>query len=81
MIFYHNDQQKELAKTYRKKLDKSGAFKDPIVTEIKAYKNMYVAEDYHQNYFNENGAQPYCSFVIQPKIDKFEKVFKDKMKN
>lgn len=81
VIFYHNDQQKELAKTYRKKLDKSGAFKDPIVTEINSYKNMYVAEDYHQNYFNENGSQPYCSFVIQPKIDKFEKVFKDKMKN
>ncbi|MCK5367284.1 MAG: peptide-methionine (S)-S-oxide reductase, partial [Cyclobacteriaceae bacterium] len=54
---------------------------DPIVTEIKAYKSMYVAEDYHQNYFNENGSQPYCSFVIQPKIEKFEKVFKDKLKN
>ena len=80
-IFYHNDQQKALAKKYRKKLDESEVFNDPIVTEIKAYKKMYVAEDYHQNYFNENGSQPYCSFVIQPKIDKFNKVFKDKLKN
>ncbi len=81
VIFYHNDQQKSLAKTYKKKLNDSGAFNDPIVTEIKSFKNMYVAEDYHQNYYNENGSQPYCSFVIQPKIEKFEKVFKDKMKN
>ena len=80
-VFYHNDQQKALAEKYKEKLDESGAFKDPIVTEIKAYKSMYVAEDYHQNYFNENGSQPYCSFVIQPKIEKFEKVFKDKLKN
>ncbi len=80
-VFYHNDEQKELAKKYKKKLNESGAFNNPIVTEIKAYKTMYVAEDYHQNYFNENGSQPYCSFVIQPKLEKFEKVFKDKLKN
>lgn len=80
VVFYHNDRQKALAKKYKKKLDESGAFKDPIVTEIKAYKKMYVADDYHQNYFNENGSQPYCSFVIQPKVDKFKKVFKDKLK-
>ncbi|MCK5702685.1 MAG: peptide-methionine (S)-S-oxide reductase MsrA [Cyclobacteriaceae bacterium] len=80
-VFYHNDQQKALAEKYKEKLDESEAFKDPIVTEIKAYKSMYVAEDYHQNYFNENGSQPCCSFVIQPKIEKFEKVFKDKLKN
>jgi peptide-methionine (S)-S-oxide reductase len=79
-VFYHNDRQKALAEKYKKKLDESVAFKDPIVTEIKAYKSMYVAEDYHQNYFNENGSQPYCSFVIQPKVEKFEKVFKDKLK-
>ncbi len=80
-VFYHNDEQKELAKKYKKKLNESGAFNNPIVTEIKAYETMYVAEDYHQNYFNENGSQPYCSFVIQPKLEKFEKVFKDKLKN
>ena len=80
-IFYHNEQQKELAEEYKAKLDESGAFNGPIVTEIVGYKTMYVAEDYHQNYFNENGSQPYCSFVIQPKVDKLEKVFKDKLKN
>jgi len=79
-IFYHTDQQKKLAETYKVKLDEAGIYKDPIVTEIVPYKEMYVAEDYHQNYFNENGSQPYCSFVIQPKVEKFKKVFKDKLK-
>lgn len=79
-IFYHTDQQKNLAETYKKKLDEAGIYNDPIVTEIVPYKELYVAEDYHQNYFNENGSQPYCSFVIQPKVEKFKKVFKDKLK-
>ena len=57
-----------------KKLNDAKVFDDSIVTEIAAFKKMYVAEDYHQNYFNENGSQPYCSFVIQPKVDKFKKV-------
>ena len=80
VIFYHNDKQKQLAETYKKKLDEAGIYKDPIVTEIVPYDTMYVAENYHQNYFNENGSQPYCSFVIQPKVEKFKKVFKDKLK-
>lgn len=80
-IFYHSNEQKELAESYKKKLDKADIYKDPIVTEIVPYSTMYVAEDYHQNYFNENGSQPYCSFVIQPKVEKFKKVFKDKLKN
>ncbi len=80
-VFYHSKQQQALATDYKAKLDKSGAFNNPIVTEIVAYDKMYVAEDYHQNYFNENGSQPYCNFVIQPKLEKFEKVFKDKLKN
>jgi peptide-methionine (S)-S-oxide reductase len=79
-IFYHNETQKQLAEKYKKELDASGAFNTPIVTEISAYTNFYKAEDYHQNYFNENGDQPYCRFVIQPKVDKFKKVFKDKLK-
>ena len=79
-IFYHNETQKQLAEKYKKELDASGAFNAPIVTEISAYKNFFKAEDYHQNYFNENGDQPYCRFVIQPKVDKFKKVFKDKLK-
>ena len=79
-IFYHNEAQKDLAQKYRKKLDESDIYPDKIVTEIVPFKKMYVAEDYHQNYFNQNGSQPYCSFVIQPKIEKFQKVFKDKLK-
>lgn len=81
VVFYHNDNQKQLAEKYKHELDKSGIFDNPIVTEISPYETFYVAEDYHQNYFNENGSQPYCSFVIQPKVDKFKKVFKEKLKN
>ena len=80
VIFYHNDEQKKLAETYKEKLDKSGAFDDPIVTEISPYTEFYPAENYHQNYYNLNGTAPYCSFVIQPKVEKFQKVFKSKLK-
>lgn len=80
-VFFHNAEQNELAKTYKKKLNEADIYQNPIVTEIVPFKVMYEAEDYHQNYFNENGSQPYCSFVIQPKVDKLEKVFKDKLKN
>ena len=81
VIFYHNDEQKKLAETYKKRLTESGAFDDPIVTEISPYTEYYPAEDYHQNYYNLNGSAPYCSYVIQPKIDKFKKVFKAKLKD
>lgn len=80
VVFYHNDEQKALAEKYKAELSKSGAWDNPVVTEISPYTNFYVAEDYHQNYFNQNGSEPYCRFVIQPKVEKFEKVFKDKMK-
>ena len=80
-VFYHNDEQKKLAEKYKKELDASGAWNDPIVTEITAFDKFYVAEDYHQNYYNLNGSQPYCSFVIRPKVEKFKKVFKDKLKD
>ena len=79
-IFYHNERQKELAEKYKKDLNASEAFDAPIITEITPYTNFYKAEDYHQNYYNENGNQPYCRFVIQPKVEKFKKVFKDKLK-
>jgi peptide-methionine (S)-S-oxide reductase len=81
VVFYHNEKQKELAEKYKAELDEAEIYNDPIVTEISEFDKMYVAENYHQNYFNENGSQPYCSFVIQPKVDKFKKVFKDKLKN
>jgi len=79
-VFYHSEEQKNLTTEYRKKLDASGAFNNPIVTEITPFSEFYPAEDYHQNYFNLNGTAPYCSFVIQPKIEKFQKVFKSKLK-
>lgn len=79
-VFYHDAEQKELAEKYKAELNKSGAWENPVVTEVSPYINFYVAEDYHQNYFNQNGSEPYCRFVIQPKVEKFEKVFKDKMK-
>jgi peptide-methionine (S)-S-oxide reductase len=80
VIFYHNDQQRILASTYKEKLEKARIWNDPIVTEIVPFKVFYKAEDYHQNYYNQNASQPYCTFVITPKIEKFEKVFRDKIK-
>lgn len=80
-IYYHNAEQKQKAEHYKTELDKSGAFNNPIVTEIKPFSVFYPAEDYHQEYFNNNENQnPYCSIVIRPKVDKFRKVFKDKLK-
>ncbi|NBA87328.1 peptide-methionine (S)-S-oxide reductase MsrA [Emticicia sp. CRIBPO] len=79
-IFYHNEQQKETAERIIKAVDASGAYNSKIVTTLEPYHVFYVAEDYHQNYFNENGEQPYCQLVVKPKVDKFQKVFKDKLK-
>ena len=79
-IFYHNAEQKEKAEHYKEKLNKSGAYDKPIVTEITAFSKFYPAEDYHQDYFRLHGSQPYCQLVIRPKVEKFEKVFKDKLK-
>jgi len=80
VIFYHNEAQHQLAEEYKKKLNASGAYDQPVVTEIAPFTVFYKAEDYHQNYFNQNGDAPYCHFVIQPKVEKFQKVFKDKLK-
>lgn len=80
-VFYHSESQKEKAELYKNKLNESGAFNKPIVTEVTPFSNFYVAEDYHQNYFKDNGMQPYCQFVIRPKVEKFRKVFAEKLKN
>ena len=80
VVFYHDDEQKKLAEYYKKKLDESHTFNGSIVTEISPATTFYKAEDYHQNYFNLNGSAPYCTFVIQPKLEKFKKVFKEKLK-
>jgi peptide-methionine (S)-S-oxide reductase len=81
VVFYHNAEQKKLAEKYKEEINKSGAYPNPIITEISPFQTFYPAEDYHQNYFNENGSEPYCRFVIQPKVEKFEKIFKSKMKH
>lgn len=80
VIFCHNEHQQEIAEALRKKLDESGAWGDPIVTEISKFEAFYPAEDYHQGYFNENSRQPYCQFVVAPKVEKFKTVFADKIK-
>ena len=80
-IFYHNEEQQKVAEAYKKQLDKSGTFKSPIVTEITAFKTFFPAENYHNNYFNLNPNQQYCQFVIRPKVEKFNKEFKELLKD
>jgi peptide-methionine (S)-S-oxide reductase len=80
VIFYHDEEQKKKAEEYKIKLDKSGAYSNPIVTEITPFSHFYAAENYHQDYYRLHGSQPYCTFVIRPKVEKFEKVFKNKLK-
>ena len=80
VIFFHDDRQRELAVKYKQKLDASGAFSAPIVTEISPFTGFFPAEDYHQAYYERNGRQPYCQRVIRPKMQKFAKVFHDKLK-
>jgi peptide-methionine (S)-S-oxide reductase len=80
VIFYHDEEQKELAELYKQKLDESGAYEKPVVTEISPLINYYPAEDYHQNYFANNPNQPYCAAVVRPKVEKFRKVFADRLK-
>lgn len=81
VIFYHSENQHQLAEAYKKKLNESGAYDKPVVTEISPITVFYKAEDYHQNYFNQNGDQPYCQFVVAPKVEKFKKVFKERIHN
>ena len=79
-IFYHNEEQKAQAEKYKKEIHASGAWNKPIVTEIAPFTKLYNAEKYHQDYYSTNPNLPYCTSVIQPKLDKFKKVFKDKLK-
>jgi len=81
VVFYHNETQKEKASNYKIALNKAKIWENPIVTEITAASKFYSAESYHQDYYSQNKANnAYCTFVITPKIEKFEKLFKDKMK-
>jgi peptide-methionine (S)-S-oxide reductase len=80
VIFYHDPKQREEANYYKQKLTDAGVYDNPIVTEISPFEAFYPAEKYHQNYYNQNGNQSYCVYVIQPKLAKFKEVFKDKLK-
>lgn len=80
VIFYHNDDQKQKAEFYKNKLTEEKIWDKPIVTEITKFEKFYPAEDYHQEYYDNNPNQGYCAYVITPKVEKFEKIFKDKLK-
>lgn len=80
-VFYHNQDQKEESEKMLAQLEASQVWPNPIVTEIGPIETFYLAEDYHQNYFNEHGEQPYCQVVIKPKIQKLENLFGNKVKN
>lgn len=79
-IFYHSEQQKQTAQKVIELLTKDKAYDKPIVTEVTKFDVFYLAEDYHINYFARNKNQPYCQYVVAPKVEKFRKVFKEKMK-
>ena len=79
-IFYHDENQKNIAEKSKKELEKEGFFKNPIVTEIIPFSNFYPAEDYHKEYYENNRNAPYCSFVIDPKIQKLLQKYSNKIK-
>lgn len=81
VIFYHNDDQKKIAEESKEEAGKSGVWDDPIVTAIEPLTNFYKAEDYHQNYYNNNSSKPYCSVVIYPKLKKLFKEFPELLKD
>lgn len=79
-IFYHNEQQKEEAEASKEALEKSGAYNKAVVTEIVPFTNFYPAENYHKDYYDRNRSQPYCMFVINPKVQKLLKEYRKELK-
>jgi methionine-S-sulfoxide reductase len=80
VIFYRNEQQRNVAKSIIDDLNNEHVYSSPVVTQLAPFTNFYKAEDYHQDYYNQNKQEPYCRLVIQPKLEKFEKLFKDRLK-
>ena len=80
VIFYQTEEQKQKAASYMAQLNESGTFGKPIVTTLEPFTKFYTAENYHQNYYLQNGIAPYCQFVVRPKVEKFKKNFLDKLK-
>lgn len=79
-IFYHDEEQKKVAEQVIKEIKKAGIWDGSIVTEVTPFDKFYIAEDYHQEYFAHNSFQPYCQFVIAPKVAKFRKQFVERLK-
>ncbi len=79
-IFYHSNEQKTIAEQVKKETDAAKIWDDPVVTEIAPFTEFFKAEEYHQNYYEQNSYQPYCMMVINPKLSKFKKEFKNKLK-
>jgi peptide-methionine (S)-S-oxide reductase len=79
-IFYHSPEQKEAAETEIARLNAADIWNDPIVTEVNSFDVFYVAEPEHQQYFRNNTFQPYCQYIISPKVAKFRKEHLDKLK-
>ena len=79
-IFYNNDEQKRIALASKEEIEKSGTYKKPVVTEIVPFTNFYPAEDYHKDYYDNNRSQPYCMFVIDPKVQKLLKEYRNDLK-
>ena len=80
IILYHSEEQKKQSEEIISELNGAGIYPNPIVTQVEPFKKFYEAEDYHQEYYENNPNQGYCRMVIQPKVEKFEKVFRDKLK-
>ena len=81
VVFYITEEEKQKTVAYIKKLNEEKAFDNPVVTQVAPLTKFYIAEDYHQNYYNNNKTQGYCMFVVGPKVEKFKKIFKDKLKH
>ena len=80
VIFYHSEEQKRLAEKSKAEIEASGLFDGPVVTRIDPFRNFYKAEDYHQDYFRNNPNQPYCTFIVKPKVEKFKAKYQDRLK-
>jgi len=80
VIFTHSEEQERVARELIKELNESGVWRDPIVTEVTPFSNFYPAEDYHQEYFANNSRQPYCQYVVAPKVAKFRKQYAARLK-
>ncbi len=81
VVYYHSEEQKQVAEKIIQLFEKEKVYDKPIVTKVEPYTTFYEAENYHQNYYNRNKSQGYCQYIITPKLEKFRKIFKDQLKD